>query len=106
MRILFDQGTPAPLRKELKQHSIETAFELGWGQLENGDLIAQAESKGFDGFITTDKNLKYQQNLSGRNMPIFVLSTTSWPKIREQVHKIQNALENYSLGGFTEIEIE
>ena len=47
MRLLFDQGTPAPLRKELPEHTIETAFELGWDQLENGELIAQAESEGF-----------------------------------------------------------
>lgn len=60
MRVLFDQGTPAPLRLALTGHSVETAFELGWGTLQNGALIAAAESDGFDVFLTTDKNLKYQ----------------------------------------------
>lgn len=66
MRVLFDQGTPAPLRHALVGHSVETAFELGWGTLQNGTLIAAAESHGFDVPVTTDKNLKYQQNLAAR----------------------------------------
>ena len=65
MRVLFDQGTPAPLRHALVGHSVETAFELGWDTLQNGALIAEAENNGFDVLLTTDKNLKYQQNLSG-----------------------------------------
>ena len=60
MRVLFDQGTPAPLRHALVGHSVETAFELGWGTLQNGALIAAAEAEGFAVFLTTDKNLKYQ----------------------------------------------
>jgi hypothetical protein len=66
VRVLFDQGTPAPLRHALVGHSVETAFELGWGTLQNGTLIAAAESYGFDVPVTTDKNLKYQQNLAAR----------------------------------------
>jgi len=66
MKILFDQGTPVPLRKLLPDHSIITAYERGWQTLENGDLIAAAEADGFDIIITTDQNLKYQQNLTDR----------------------------------------
>jgi len=67
MKILFDQGTLAPLRKILVPHSVSTAFEMGWAELANGDLLETAE-KVFDAFITTDKNLRYQQNLSGRRL--------------------------------------
>lgn len=81
MRILFDQGTPVPLRKTLAAHSVSAAFEMGWAELENGALLAAAE-KVFNAFITTDKNLRYQQNLSGRQLAILVLPTTSWPEIR------------------------
>ena len=88
MRVLFDQGTPAPLRHALIGHSVETAFELGWGTLQNGALISAAEAQGFEVFLTTDKNLKYQQNLAGRRLAIVVLSTTSWPRIRPVKAKV------------------
>lgn len=60
MRVLFDQGTPAPLRHALVGHSVETAYEMGWGTLQNGALIAAAEAHKFEVLVTTDKNLKYQ----------------------------------------------
>lgn len=43
MRILFDQGTPVPLRRALAAHEVSTAFELGWANMENGDLLRAAE---------------------------------------------------------------
>jgi hypothetical protein len=72
MRILFDQGTPAPLRHALAPHEVSTAFELGWSNLENGDLLRAAEGR-FEVFITTDQNLRYQQNLTGRQLAIMAL---------------------------------
>jgi predicted nuclease of predicted toxin-antitoxin system len=76
MRILFDQGTPVPLRDHLPGHIIETAFELGWSTLENGILLAAAEDS-FDLLITTDQKLRYQQNLVGRKLPRFLLLSTA-----------------------------
>jgi len=66
VRVLFDQGTPAPLRLALAAHLVETAYELGWATLKNGELISAAEAAGFEVLLTTDKNLRYQQNLSAR----------------------------------------
>ena len=106
MRILFDQGTPAPLRHALIGHSVETAFELGWGTLQNGALIAAAELHGFDVFLTTDKNLKYQQNLTGRRLAVLVLSTTSWPRIRAGVAKVLDALGAAVAGSYIEIAVD
>jgi len=88
MNILFDQGTPAPLRKTLAPHRVSTAFEMGWENLENGKLLAQAEGR-FDVFITTDKNLRYQQNLTGRRLAILVLPTTSWPEIKRPSDRLR-----------------
>lgn len=65
MRILFDQGTPAPLRHALKEHAVTAAYELGWSELDNGELLAAAEAE-FDVLVTTDQNLRYQQRLAGR----------------------------------------
>lgn len=87
MRILFDQGTPVPLRRSLPGHEVFTAYEKGWAQLQNGDLLAVAEVQ-FDLFITTDQNLRYQQNLSGRLLAILVLPTTSWPEIQNHTGEI------------------
>lgn len=63
MKVLFDQGTPVPLRRYLRTHEVTTVYELGWSTLQNGSLISQAEAAGFEILITTDKNWKYQQNL-------------------------------------------
>jgi hypothetical protein len=62
MRILFDQGTPVPLRHSLTPHEVATALEMGWSNIENGELLAAAEEQ-FDALVTTDQNLRYQQNL-------------------------------------------
>jgi hypothetical protein len=85
VRILFDQGTPAPLRSHLSTHQISTAFELNWGTLKNGDLLSEAETAGFEVLVTTDQNLRYQQNLSKRRIAVVVIGTTSWPRIKNRV---------------------
>jgi len=87
VRILLDQGTPAPLRTILVGHQVSTAYELGWSTLSNGELLAAAEDE-FDVLITTDRNLRHQQNLTGRRLSILVLPTTSWPRLREHTETI------------------
>lgn len=81
MRVLFDHGTPVPLRHALTNHTVFTAYEMGWADLDNGALLKAAETR-FDALITTDRNLRYQQNLTGLRLAILVLPTTSWPKIQ------------------------
>lgn len=105
MRILFDQGTPAPLRHALATHEITTAFERGWQILENGDLLLAAEAAGFDAIVTTDQNLRYQQNLKNRRIAILVLSTTSWPRLRTQTDLVIQAIERLCVGGYLELDI-
>ena len=70
MRILFDQGVPVPLRKYLSQLEVTTVYELDWSAFTNGDLIQKAEDSEFTVFVTTDKNLKYQQNRKDRTLCI------------------------------------
>jgi len=103
VKILFDQGVPAPLRAFLKNHIIETAYENSWQQLQNGELLNRAEFSGYDLFITTDQNLKYQQVLANRKISILVLSTTSWPKIRRQTIKVVEAVDRATMNSFEEI---
>lgn len=59
MKILFDQGTPVPLRRYLPSHQVTTASEMGWSNLETGDLLGAAEDDSFELLITTDQNLRY-----------------------------------------------
>ena len=104
MRILFDQGTPVPLRRAFDGHIVETAFERGWSQLENGALIQSAESSGFDVYVTTDKNLRFQQNLTGRRLAILVLWTTSWPAIKPHADGVAVAALALQQGEIRELD--
>jgi hypothetical protein len=102
MRILFDQGTPVPLRHSLAAHSVATAFEMGWSKLENGELLATAEGE-FDVLVTTDQNLRYQQNLQGRRLAILVLPTTNWLEIRNHVADVVAAVNSLQAGEYREL---
>ena len=85
-----------------KCHSVQTAFELGWSRLTNGDLLAAAE-KQFDVLITTDQNLRYQQSLAGRQLAVLVLPTTSWPRLQNRIDEIIKALASLNTGGYLEL---
>ena len=105
MRILFDQGTPVPLRRHLHPHQVDTAAEKGWSELENGELLSASEGDGYECLITTDQNLQYQQNLDGRKIKIVVLRSTSWPKIQNRIEAIVEVLNKIQIGGYMEVAI-
>lgn len=105
MKILFDQGTPVPLRHYLRLHEVTTVHELAWSTLQNGILISQAEAAGFDVLVTTDRNWKYQQNLRERKIAVVVLLSTSWPKIQAKVSAVVMAIDEATVGSYTEVEI-
>jgi predicted nuclease of predicted toxin-antitoxin system len=104
VRVLFDQGVPAPLREHLPGHAIRTAYELGWSHLTNGELLARAE-RDFDVLITTDRNLVHQQPLSGRRLGILVLPTTNWPRLQTIVGRLAQELASMKPGLYREIAL-
>jgi hypothetical protein len=106
MKILFDQGTPVPLRRYLSGHTIDTAYEQGWSELSNGNLLSRAEQAGYALLLTTDRNLRYEQNLANRQIAIVVLMTTSWPRIKLQIDRIQAVIDATQPGTYQEISIE
>lgn len=106
MRILFDQGTPVPLRKSLVGHEVHTAYERGWSALQNGELLKAAESDGFDAIVTTDQNLRYQQNLDDRKLAILVLTTTDWRRIRAGINRVITAVDTLRPGCYAELEFK
>lgn len=89
----------------LVEHEVVTAYERGWSTLTDGELLAAAEHDGFEVFVTTDSNLKFQQNLSGRAMAIIVLGTTSWPRIRNSSAVVVAAIAAAESGHYAEIKI-
>jgi hypothetical protein len=86
-------------------HNCSTSHEVGWSNLSNGDLLREAENT-FDLLITTDKNLRYQQNLSGRRLAIIVLPTTSWPKIQQHIPEVIDAVTNIKPGEYRELSFQ
>ena len=104
MRVLFDQATPVPVRSHLEGHEARTAAQEGWDTLKNGELLAAAESAGFDVLLTTDKNIRYQQNLSERKIAIVVLGQQQWPKLRPHVRLVVEAVNGAMPGSYTEVD--
>lgn len=76
MRLLLDESVPKRLRQHLPAHDVKTVVEMGWSGVKNGALLALAGS-GFDAFITVDKNLPYQQNLTTLPVAVVVLNASS-----------------------------
>jgi hypothetical protein len=74
-RILLDQNAPLGLRRVLSPHEVVAARQMGWSRLSNGDLVRAADESGFDILITCDRNIPYQQNLSGRRIALTFLTT-------------------------------
>lgn len=105
MKILFDQGVPAPLRRYLSGHAVDTTFERGWSSLDNGELLDRAESDGYQLLVTTDQNLRHQQNLTGRQLAIVVLLAASWPRIERHVDDIRSVVSQIEPGQYMEVPI-
>ena len=105
MLIIFDQATPVPIRPYLQGHTIRTATQQGWDKLRNGDLLTAAEEAGFDILLTTDKNMRYQQNLAGRKIAIVVLGQQQWPRLRPHIQRVIEAVNAATPGSFAEVAI-
>jgi hypothetical protein len=105
MRILFDNGTPKPIAVCLIGHEITYARAIGWHEMSNGEPIQQAETAGYDVLLSTDKNIRYQQNLTGRKLAIVVLGSQQWPVVRLYLDRIAAAVAACTPGSYTEVEI-
>jgi hypothetical protein len=105
MRVLFDQGTPVPIKRYLTAHEVSISADLGWERLTNGDLIHAAENEGFEILLTTDKNLCYQQNLRDGAIAIVVIGHSQWPALRPHVQRVFNAVNTAARGSYAEVDI-
>lgn len=105
MRILFDNGTPKPIAGSLVGHEVAFARQIGWHELKNGELLRQAEEGGYELLLTSDKNIRYQQNLSGRRIAIVVLGNQQWPDVKFHLDRIVAAVNAAIPGSYAEVEI-
>ncbi len=92
MRVLLDHCTPGKLKRFLVSHSVNTAQGKGWAALKNGELLQVAELE-FDLFITCDRNIRYQQNLAGRQIAILELSIQLWSKMERLAPQIAEVVD-------------
>ena len=106
MLILFDNGTPKGLARALRGHTIDTAQARGWDRFNNGALLKVAEEAMFDLLLTTDRRIRYQQNLAGRRLALVVLAnTTKWSRVRLYLERIEAVVSGAQPGSYSEIEI-
>lgn len=105
MRILFDNGTPNPIARSLAGHEVAYARQIGWHELRNGELLQQAEEAGYELLLTSDKNIRYQQNLSQRRIAIVVLGNQQWPDVKLHLDRIVDAVNAAIPGSYAEVEI-
>ncbi|MGA3372247.1 MAG: hypothetical protein ABSC48_10865 [Terracidiphilus sp.] len=103
--ILFDNGTPRGLARFLSGHSVEEARTRGWEELANGELIDAAEQAGFEVMVTTDKNIRYQQNLTARRIALVVLEHSQWPMVRLVAENIVAAVNAAQPGSYAEVAV-
>ena len=105
MFILFDHVTPAGIARFLPGHRVTKAKDRGWDTLTNGDLLAEAERAGFEVLLTADKNIRHQQDLTGRRIAIVVLSTPQWPVVRLHLDMIAAAVNAATPGSYADVNI-
>ena len=105
MRILFDHGTPSGIAGSLSGHDVTEAIERGWDRVSNGELLKVAEAAGFDVLLTTDKGIRYQQNLAGRKTAIVVLGNSTWRIVRLYLDRIALVIADATPGSYAEVDI-
>jgi len=104
MKILLDECVPWPMHRLLAGHECRTAQQCGWGGVKNGLLLQRVEDE-FDLFITSDQNLRYQQNLAGRKISILELSTNKLRRIEAAAETIRSAIASLKPGEFRQLQI-
>jgi hypothetical protein len=82
MKILLDECVTKKLKAYLKEFEVFTVTELGWGGIKNGKLLTLCVENNFDVFLTIDKNLNYQQNISKYKISVVVINSIT-SKIEE-----------------------
>ena len=105
MLVLFDHGTPRSVARFLTGHTVVEAVARGWDRLSNGALLKAAEDAGFEVLLSTDKNIRYQQNMRERRIAIVILGNSRRPDVHRYIQRVMEAVNAATPGSFAEVEI-
>ena len=105
MRVFLDNSVPVGVARLISHHTVSTSPQLGLTRVQNGDLLAAAESEGFEVMVTADQSIKYQQDLKKRTIALVVLGSNIWPLVRDYAAVIVGAVDAAQPGSFEFIEI-
>jgi hypothetical protein len=104
--VLFDHGTPKGLARALPDHTVHTTQAKGWNTFSNGALLKAADDASFDVLVTTDRRIRYQQNLSSRRIALVALvGNTKWSRVRQHTERIAAAVAAATPGSYSEVVI-
>jgi predicted nuclease of predicted toxin-antitoxin system len=105
VKVLFDHNIPHQLRHSMSAHDVSTADEMGWAELENGEILRAAELPGFAVMVTADKNLSFPQDLHGRDLALVVLPTNNWNVLKHNSRPVVEAVDAATPGSFQVVEL-
>lgn len=93
MRVLLDECVHGKVKRSLSGHEVKTVQEVGWRGILNGKLLSLASSE-YDVFITSDKNLQYQQHILSLPLPVIIIRTKGnmWEDIAPILPKLESLL--------------
>lgn len=104
MRVFLDECVPIPLGRLLSKFDVSSAKSMGWQEVQNGALL-KLVVKEFRVFVTADQNLEYQQNLTGHNLAVIVLSTNNFRRLKSDIDSVAKAIANAKVGEVTRVVI-
>ncbi len=105
MLILLDNSVPRGLARALAGHTVTEARERGWATMTNGDLLSVAEEAGFEVLVTSDKNMRHQQNSKDRKIAVVALSQGRWALVRHRLAEIAAVAGAAAPGSYAEFAI-
>lgn len=99
MRVFLDECIDWRLARDFVGHDVKTARQMGWTAVKNGELLTLA-SEQFDVFVTVDRNLSFQQNLTSFSIAVVVLEakTNRLADLRPLVPRILEVAEHAAPG--------
>ena len=102
MKIIIDECVPSIVKRGMPDHSIKTVQEMGWSGIKNGKLLRLVVDE-FDVFITSDKNLRHQQNLESFDITVILLPSNQVPAVRALLPKLDQTLTQLGSDRFIEL---
>jgi hypothetical protein len=102
MKIIIDECVPSIVKRGLPSLAIVSVQDMGWAGIKNGRLLTLIAAE-FDLFITSDKNLRYQQNLSAFKIAVILLPSNQVPVVKAMLPEIENAISGLGDERFVEL---